>query len=127
VAPAQYTNAGNAESRNALPAELRGRRLFVARALWVGVVSLTAIIFAASVPAHLADLYRICPAGSCIAGQLKPAEARALGDLGVSLDVYAAYVFALDLVVALASARSGRSSSGGSRGSRAPCSSLLRL
>jgi hypothetical protein len=100
VAPAQYTNAGNAESRNVLPAELRGRRLFVARALWVGVVSLTAIIFAASVPAHLADLYRICPVGSCIAGQLKPAEARALGDLGVSLDVYAAYVFALDLVVA---------------------------
>jgi hypothetical protein len=100
VAPAQNTNAGIAESRNALPAELRGLRLFVVRALWVGVVSLTAIIFAASVPAHLADLHRICAAEPCVAGQLAPAEARALGDLGVSLDVYAAYVFALDLVVA---------------------------
>ena len=101
MAPAQNTNAGIAESRNALPAELRGRRLFVARALWVGVVSLTAMIFAASVPAHLADLHRICAAGPCVAGQLAPAEARALGDLGVSIDAYTAYVFALDLVVAL--------------------------
>jgi len=99
VAPAQNTNAGIAESRNALPAELRGLRLFVTRALWVGVVSLTALIFAASVQAHFADLHRICSGGPCVAGQLAPAEARALGDLGVSLDVYAAYVFALDLVV----------------------------
>ena len=97
--PAQNTNAGIAESRNALPAELRGLRLFVTRALWVGVVSLTALIFAASVQAHFADLHRICSGGPCVAGQLAPAEARALGDLGVSLDVYAAYVFALDLVV----------------------------
>jgi hypothetical protein len=100
VAPAQNTNAGIAESRNALPAELHGRRLFIARVLWVGVVSLTALIFAATVPAHLADLHRFCAGASCVAGQLAPAEARALGDLGVSLDVYAAYVFALDLVVA---------------------------
>jgi hypothetical protein len=97
VAPAQNLHA---ESRNALPAELRGRRLFVARALWVGVVSLTALIFAASVPAHLADLHRICAGEPCVAGQRVLVEARALRDLGVSLDVYAAYVFALDLVVA---------------------------
>jgi hypothetical protein len=100
VAPAQNTNAGIAGSRNALPAELRGRRLFIACTLWVGIVSLTALIFAATVPAHLADLHRFCAGRSCVAGQLAPAEARALGDLGVSLDVYAAYVFALDLVVA---------------------------
>jgi hypothetical protein len=101
VAPAHNENAGIAESRHALPGELRGRRLFVARALWVGVVSLTAIIFAASVPTHLADLHRICAAGPCVAGQLAPAEARALEALGVSIDAYTAYVFALDLVVAL--------------------------
>ena len=100
MAPAQNTNAGIAESRNALPTELRGRRLFVARALWVGVVSLTALIFAASVPDHLADLHKFCAAEPCVAGQLAPAEARALGDLGVSIDAYTAYVFALDLVVA---------------------------
>ena len=101
MAPAQNTNLGNAESRNALPRELRGRRLFLARALWVGVVSLTAIIFAFSIPVHLADLHRICAAGPCVAGQLKPADVRALGYLGVSIDLYTAYVLALDLVVAL--------------------------
>jgi hypothetical protein len=100
VAPAQNTNAGIAESRNASSGELRGRRLFVARALWVGVVSLTAIIFAASIPPHLADLHRICAGEPCVAGQRAPAEVRALEDLGVSLDVYAAYVLALDLLVA---------------------------
>jgi hypothetical protein len=98
MAPAQNANA---ESRSALSAELHGLRLFVALALWVGVVSLTALIFAASVPAHLADLRRICAAGSCVAGQLTSAEARALGTLGVSIDAYTAYVLALDLVVAL--------------------------
>jgi hypothetical protein len=83
-----------------LPTELHGRWLFVARSLCLGVFLLTALIFAASVTAHLADLHEICPGESCVAGQLAPAEARALGDLGVSLDVYSAYVFALDLVVA---------------------------
>jgi hypothetical protein len=67
----------------------------------VGVVSLTALIFAASVPVHLADLHRVCAGESCVAGQLAPAEMRALGDLGVSIDVYTAYVLALDFVVAI--------------------------
>ena len=100
MAPAQDTNAEITESRDALLTELRGRRLFVTRALWVGVVSLTALIFAASVPDHLADLHRICSAEPCVAGQRAPAEARALEALGVSIDAYTAYVFALDLVVA---------------------------
>ena len=100
MAPAQNTNARIAGGRNALPTELHGRWLFVARSLCLGVVLLTALIFAASVPAHLADLHEICAGESCVAGQLAPAEARALGDLGVSLDVYSVYVFALDLVVA---------------------------
>jgi hypothetical protein len=97
VTPPQNTTAGIAESRG----ELRGRRLFLARTLWAGAVSLTALIFAASIPAHLADLYSVCPAEPCVAGQLKPGEMRALEDLGVTVGAYAAYVFALDLVVAV--------------------------
>jgi hypothetical protein len=93
--------AGIAESRETLSGDLRGRRLLVARALWVGIVSLTAFIFAASVPAHLLDLHRTCAVEPCVAGQLAPEDLRALGDLGVSLGVYTAYVFALDLIVAL--------------------------
>lgn len=103
MAPTQTrnTDAGTAGSREASPSDLGGRRLFVARALWVGVVSLTALIFAASVPAHFAALHEICSAEPCVAGQFAPGDARALGDLGVSIEVYAAYVLALDFVVAL--------------------------
>ena len=92
---------GTTGSRASLPGELRGSWLLVARFVWVGVVSLTALIFAVSVPAHLADLHRTCTAEPCVAGQLAPAEMQVLGDLGVSIDAYIAYVFALDLVVAL--------------------------
>jgi hypothetical protein len=100
VTPTQKVNtaAEMAESWETPPSNLGGRRLFVARALWVAVVSLRALIFAASVPAHLVDLHRICAAEPCVARQLAPGDRRALGDLGFSLDVYAAYVFALDLV-----------------------------
>ena len=103
MTPTQQGNTavGTTGNRESLPGELRGSRLLVARFVWVGVVSLTALLFAASVPAHLADLHRTCTAEPCVAGQLAPAEMRALGDLGVSIDAYTAYVFALDLVVAI--------------------------
>ena len=81
MTPTQNAAARIAESREALPGELRGRRLFLARALWVGVVSLTALLFIARIPAHLVDLHRVCAAEPCIAGQLAPAEMRALGYL----------------------------------------------
>nr|MBA2714863.1 hypothetical protein [Rubrobacteraceae bacterium] len=95
------TDAGIAESRETSSHNLSGRRLVVARALWIGIVLPTALIFAASVPVHLAALHEVCRARPCVAGQLDPGELRALVDLGVSVDVYAAYVLALDLVVAL--------------------------
>jgi hypothetical protein len=80
---------------------LSGRRLFAARVLWLIVVVLTVLIFAASIPAHYAALHETCTGEQCVAGQLAPGEARALGDLGLSIDLYAAYVLALDLVVTL--------------------------
>jgi hypothetical protein len=69
--------------------------------LWMGFVVPTLLIFVASVPAHFVALHKACSAGSCVAGQLAPKELRALEDLGASIDAYAAYVFALDLVVAV--------------------------
>ena len=65
------------------------------------VVLLTALIFAASIPAHYAAIHETCPAEPCVAGQLAPGDARALDELGISIDLYAAYVLALDVVVAL--------------------------
>ena len=101
MTPTQNTAAGSSESGENSPFELSGSRLVVARALWVGFVVLTLLIFVASIPDHLVDLHRTCAGDSCVAGQLAPAEVRALADLGVSVDAYSAYVLALDLVVAL--------------------------
>jgi hypothetical protein len=103
VTPTQKGNtaSGIVRSQENSPSELGGSRLLVARLAWVGFVVPTLLIFVASVPAHLMDLHRTCPAEPCVAGQLVPAEMRALGDLGVSTDAYIAYALALDFVVAL--------------------------
>lgn len=103
MTPKQNENAdaGIAESWHTPSYDSSSRRLFVARVLSVGIVIPTAFIFAASVPVHLAALREVCRAGPCVAGQLDPGELRALVDLGVSVDLYAAYRLALDLVVAL--------------------------
>jgi hypothetical protein len=61
----------------------------------------TASLFIASIPAFFAAAQEVCPAEPCLAGQLSPGEARALGELGISTGVYAAYGLGLDLIVAL--------------------------
>jgi hypothetical protein len=82
-------------------AELRGRSLLLARAAWLIVALLTLAIFVASIPAYLAVAHEVCPAEPCVSGQLSTGNARALDDLGIPVDLYAAYILALDLVVAL--------------------------
>jgi hypothetical protein len=95
------TAAETEGSRQGSPSDLGGLGLLAARAIWVGVVVGTLLIFVVSVPAHLAALHEPCAGESCVAGQLAPAEMSALADLGVTIDAYTAYVLALDLVVAL--------------------------
>ncbi len=57
-------------------------------------------LFVASIPAELALLRVPCPTVRCPTGQLPPAGLRALEDLGLSLDSFAAYSVAMDLVFA---------------------------
>ena len=82
-------------------AELRGRWLVAVRAAWVAIVLGTAILFTVSVPTYFSVLHDACHAEFCIGGQPSSGDLRALHDLGLPIDLYAAYVFALDLVVAL--------------------------
>ncbi len=100
MTPTQNKAAGTARGRETPSYDLSGRRLLVARAAWIIVVLLTAFIFAASIPAHVAALHEVCSGETCVSGQLAPQDVRILGDLGVSLGAYIAYVLALDLVVA---------------------------
>ena len=80
---------------------LRGRWLVLARAVWLGVAALSLGLFAPSVPAGYSLLRTVCDDRLCGPEQLRPEGAGSLRDLGVSLDVYAAYQTALVVVFAL--------------------------
>ena len=80
---------------------LRGRRLALARALWLGVAAATLILFALSLPPGYALLRTVCPDRTCGPEQLRPEGARTIGELGLSLEAYAAYQTALVVVFAL--------------------------
>jgi hypothetical protein len=83
------------------PIVLRGRRLFVARAAWVILATLTLGLFVASLPIAYARYDTVCEATRCDFVQLSPAGAMALEQLGLSVDFYAAYNLALDIIFAL--------------------------
>jgi hypothetical protein len=104
MSPATDTENSAAEAtgnRGAPSTELRGPWLFAARTAWMFVVLLGAASFVLSIPAYSQALHSACLADPCAGGQLSPGNMRALNDIGLSIDLYAAYVVALDLVVAL--------------------------
>jgi hypothetical protein len=97
LAPVQ---ASAAPGRSANASRLSGRLLVVARVVWI-VIALAAVsLFIAAVPAEFAQLRVPCPTAACPTGQLPPAGLQALEDLGVSLDSFAAYSVAMDVVFA---------------------------
>src|SRR4029453_12780165 len=79
---------------------LRGRRLVLARAVWLLVVGLTVAFFGAGLPVryeHLRDF------SSYTVSWTPAAQRVALAELGISADFRAAYFVALSLVVAAGS------------------------
>ncbi|HWQ14022.1 MAG TPA: hypothetical protein VNL77_14575 [Roseiflexaceae bacterium] len=80
--------------------QLQGRWLLLARGAWLAIAALCLGFFAAGVPAVFAGLQRLNPPAQVDSGQLPPASAHVLQDLGLSLSSYAAYGIALDIVLA---------------------------
>ncbi len=81
--------------------ELRGRWLTLARAAWVTIALLTAILFLAGVPASFEYLQTACTEPTCDGPQPTPSMVRELSRLGLSVSLYAAFLVALDVVFAL--------------------------
>jgi hypothetical protein len=79
---------------------LQGRWLLLARVAWIVVAALAVGLFSAGIPAEFALLHAPCPAVPCPTGQLPPAGLRALQDLGLSLDSFAIYSTAMDVIFA---------------------------
>jgi hypothetical protein len=85
--PSQTTRSSNLTG--APDTRLRGRRLVLARAVWVALVALTLLIFIASIPDFDAQLQTFCRVTFCTPGQLTLDTARILHDLGLTPGLYA--------------------------------------
>src|SRR5215208_5389752 len=84
----------------AQPDRLSGRWLPVARAAWIAVAALTLGLFTLGIPAEFALLHVPCPTVTCSTGQLSRSGLHSLEGLGLSLDSFAAYTVAMDILFA---------------------------
>jgi hypothetical protein len=76
---------------------LAGRWLLLVRVAWVALVSFVLVFLVTSLSDYLTHLQTICTGANCADKQLTPASAQALEGIGISLDAYAAFAFALTL------------------------------
>src|SRR5215208_4982600 len=85
---AEYASRPNAP----MSATLRGRRLFLARVVWLVMFILTIGLFFASIPAYYDSLIKLTDT------DIKPATLRSnLEAVGISIDFYATYVLSLSV------------------------------
>ena len=82
---------------------LHGRYLLTARMAWVVVAVLTVVGIVISIPAEFARLQTVCTGGACNPATLTPANARELGEMGLSVGFYAGYLIGVDLIFAVTS------------------------
>ena len=96
--PSQATRSSD---RSGTPdTRLRGRRLILARVVWVAVVSLIVALFLATLPAYYTLLQTVCTGALCGAVQPTPDSAQAMQKLGLSIGAYATFILALTLALA---------------------------
>jgi hypothetical protein len=79
---------------------LYGRRLILARIAWVMLALMSAGLFVAALPQHYNRLLAVAAPDASALDQLRPADVRALADLGLSLRFYAAYDLLWSVVLA---------------------------
>ncbi len=79
---------------------LRGRRLILARVVWVTVVSLIVALFLARLPAYYTAIQTVCTGAVCGSAQPTPDSAQVLQKLGLSVSAYAAFTLALTIALA---------------------------
>jgi hypothetical protein len=102
VQPSLTETTRSHSSRGAEGTRLHGRRLVLARVVWVAVVVFTLSIFLLSLPAYFAQLQTVCVGVTCVYayGQLTPGTAQALQNLGLSTGGYAVSILALAIASA---------------------------
>ena len=79
---------------------LRGRRLILARVIWLVAVTLIVVPFLVMLPAYYTALQTVCTGATCGNAQPTPDSALALQGLGLSVSTYAIFTFALYIALA---------------------------
>ena len=95
--PSVPTSATGEPSAITSDTRLQGRWLLLARVGWVALVTLTLVIFGASLPVYITQLHTPCAGTACGYQQLTPAQVGALTGMGLSHGDYIAYTVALTL------------------------------
>src|SRR6266702_7309666 len=98
LVPSQATRSS--DQSGAPRTRLRGRRLILARVLWVAAVTLIVVPFIARFPAYYTFLQTVCTGATC-GFQPTPGSAQAMQKLGLSVSAYATFTLALTLALAL--------------------------
>jgi len=80
---------------------LRGRWLVIARAVWIAIAVVTLALFVTSIPPVFSELRTVSFGEGTSIWQLRPNEARALEQLGLSVGVYAIYWIVIQVVFVL--------------------------
>ena len=76
---------------------MHGLWLLVARVVWVVMAVLVLVLIVVSIPAEFKFLQMVCTDPGCSGPQLLPEQARELKNLGLSLNIYAAYCIIVEL------------------------------
>jgi hypothetical protein len=80
---------------------LTGRPLFLARGVWIVVVTLAVGLYLFSIPLQFAYFQIVCSGAACSGDQVSPAGLEQLRQAGLSLGFYAGYFTTLNSIVAL--------------------------
>ena len=105
VQPSLTETTRSRSSHGTVGTHLHGRRLIIARVVWVAVVVFALSIFMLSLPAYFTQLQTVCTGDTCVYsyGQLTSGTAQALQNLGLSTGGYAVSILALAIASALVS------------------------
>src|SRR6266700_5839434 len=95
LVPSQATR--RSDRSGAPDTRLRGRKLILARVVWIAVVTLLVALFLAMLPAYYSLLQTICIGATCGPTQPTPDTAQGIQKLGFSLGTYATFTLALTL------------------------------
>jgi hypothetical protein len=101
LVPGQATRSSD---RSGAPGtRLHGRRLILARVVWIAAVTLIVALFLATLPAYYTALQTVCTGAMCGSAQPTSDSAQALQKLGLSVGTYATFTLVLTLAFAFVS------------------------